>query len=125
MRSLVEERGRYHRGGDGDAGHEGGGGGPRAAGEDAVEIGEGKWPEEGDLDPDEAGEEVGLLGHQVVAICLAVPPLQLQQRRRVQPLGEAHLGIDQRHRYCQHAGEEHHGCVNKPRDESHVSLSQI
>ncbi|RWW31997.1 hypothetical protein GW17_00003343 [Ensete ventricosum] len=105
----------------GDAGHEGGGGGPGATGEDAVDIGYGKGPEEDHLQPDEAGEEVRLLGHQVVAENLAIPLLQLHQRRRVEPPGEADLGADQRHRHRQHTGEEHHHDVDEP----HSSLSGL
>ena len=74
---MKEGEEAYHGGGSGDAGHEGGGGGPRAAGEDAVDVGEREGPEEGDLDPDDADEEVRLLGHEVVAVRLAVPLLEL------------------------------------------------
>ena len=49
----------YHGGEGGDAGHEGGGGDPAAAGEEAVEGGDGERPLEGELEPDEAAEEAG------------------------------------------------------------------
>ena len=80
---IMEKSGGelIYRGGEGgDAGHEGGGGSPAASGEDAVESGDGEWPEEGELEPEEAAEECRRLGHEVVVELRGVPPLEVPQR---------------------------------------------
>ena len=62
MEKRLEQSGEaardegYHGGEGGDAGHEGGGGSPTAAGEDAVEGGHSECPEQGNLEPEGAAE---------------------------------------------------------------------
>ena len=113
------ERRLYHGGEGGDAGHEGGGGGPASAGEDAVERGDGERPLEGELEADEAAEEAGGLGHEVVAELGGVPALELQERRRVEGAREDGLRVDQRRRDGDGQGENRDKRVRRCRDDAH------
>lgn len=84
----------YHGGEGANAGHEGGGGSPAAAGEDAVECGDGERPLEGELEANKATEEAGGLGHEVVAKLGGVPALEFQERRRVEGMREDGLRVE-------------------------------
>jgi hypothetical protein len=102
-----------------DAGHEGGGGGPAAAREDAVEVGDADRPEEGEVDPDEAAEEGRRVGHDVVAELGDEPPEDAHQRRRVEVCREDDLGVEQRRRHGHGQREERHHGVHRRRDHGH------
>ncbi|CAK9168318.1 unnamed protein product [Ilex paraguariensis] len=66
---------------------------PRLSGDNAIEIGDGKRPQEEKLEPDKADEEVGLLRDQVIAILAAVPDVEVDEIIGVEVLREATLGV--------------------------------
>ena len=109
----------YHGGEGGDAGHEGGGGDPAAAGEEAVEGGDGERPLEGELEPDEAAEEAGGPGHEVVPVLGGAPALELHERRRVEARREDGLRVHQRGRDGDGEREDRDGQVRHRRDDAH------
>jgi len=106
-----------------DTGHEGGGGGPASASEDAVEVGDADRPEEGEVEPDEAAEERRRVGHDVVVELGGEPPEDVHQRRRVEADREDDLGVEQRRRHGHDQREESRHRVHRRRRRGHCEFA--
>lgn len=108
-----------HGSGHGDAVDQAGGAEPGPGGEDPVQVEDGEGPEEQDLEPDEADEEEGLLGDEVVAHPAAVPAFEVEQGVREEGLREARLGVEQGHADGHQEEEEEEDGVDQLHESTH------
>lgn len=121
--SMTKQTVIYHGSGGGGAVDQAGGAEPRPGGQDAVQVEEGERPQEEELEPDEADEEEGLLGDEVVADPGGVPGAEVDEGAREEGLGEARLGVEQGRAHGHDEEEEEQDGVDQLHQSTHFPLA--
>lgn len=95
-------KGKYHGSESGNTIDERCGFNPRFAGGNAVDRGDCEGPLEENLEPNNADEEMRLVGDEIIAVIAGVFGLEIYQQGREEVEREAGLGVDERN----HDGDE-------------------